>query len=287
MLSEAATASSLLYVASSLALKVNVYDYKNGVVGELYGQINVPDPNGMCTDRAGDVWITSYSDGVTEFAHGSSTPIRKKRDIKGEPLACAVDPSTGDLAVSVYHDDSNYGMLTSVRIFGKGRLGHSFSAPNGFGHVGYLTYDNKGNLFVDAFECGGSECYGPDYYEPALFELSKTGTVFEQLTLKGVTLVNPSGIAWINPTLLVADSDYSYTKPIGYKVLVQGQTATVVATLPFSSSQSVSGLVVRASAIVVADPLGNMLETYDLKTGKLQSTFGITKPLDVVVSQKS
>jgi hypothetical protein len=286
MLPQASKAQTLLYVASYESLDVNVYDFKNGVVGQLYGQIDNPDPNGMCTDKSGDIWITSQTQGVKEYAHGGTTPIKTRGGIKGEPLACAVDPLTGDLAISVFHDDSNYGELTSIRIFGKGRLGHSFSAPYGFGHVGYLTYDNKGDLFVDGFACGGSECYGPAYYEPAIFELTKTGTVFGQLNLQGATLVNPTGLEWVNPTILVADSDYSYTKPVGYKVLVHGQTATVVATLPFSSAQNAGGLVVRGSAIVVPDEDGNMLWTYNLKTGSLESSFSISKPRDVVISQK-
>jgi hypothetical protein len=287
MLPQASQSASLLYVSLYSANDVNVYDYKNGVVGQLFGQLFVSGPAGMCTDQTGDVWIAPSYGPVQEYAHGGSAPIKLRNGIKGRPLGCAVDKTSGDLAISVYHDDSNYGMLTSVRIFGKGRLGHDFSIENGFGRIWSLAYDDKGNLFADGFQCGESECYRPAYYETALFELPKTASSFEQLKLQGATLSNPTGIAWINPTLLVADSDYDYSNPVGYKVLVHGQTATVVDTVKFSSAQSAGGLTVRAGSIVVPDQLGNTIWSYDLKTGGLESSFAITAPGDVVVSQKS
>jgi hypothetical protein len=281
----ASKSASLLYVALYSANDVNVYEYKNGVVGALFGQIVASGPSGLCTDRAGNVWIAG--DGpVVKYAHGGLTPIKIQNGIKGRPLACAVDNTSGDLAVAVYHDDSNYGMLTSVRIFGKGRQGHNFSIANGFGKISSLAYDNKGNLYVDGFQCGESECYAQDYYEPGIFELAKTASVFSPLTLQGATLIHPTGIVWVNPTLLVADSEYSYAEPVGYKLLIHGQNATVVDTLPFSSAQSAGGLTVRAASIVVPDAVSNMLWTYDLKTGDLVSRYSLQSPGSVVVSQK-
>jgi hypothetical protein len=285
MLAQASKSASLLYVSLHSQNDVNVYDYKNGVIGALYGQLFVSGPFGMCTDPTGDVWIAPSYGPVEEYAHGGSSPIKLRNGIKGQPLGCAVDRTSGDLAISVYHDDSNYGMLTSVRIFGKGRQGHDFSIENGFGRISSLAYDNKGNLFIDGFQCGGSECYHPAYYEPELFELPKAASTFEPLNLQGATLINPSGIDWVNPTLLIADSDYDYSNPVGYKVLVHGQTATVVQTLPFSSAQSAGGLTVRGTSILVPDELGNTIWTYDLRTGNPESSFTITSPGDVVVSQ--
>ncbi|HEY1429095.1 MAG TPA: hypothetical protein VGF18_05950, partial [Candidatus Tumulicola sp.] len=190
----------------------------------------------------------------------------------------------GDLAVAVYHDDSNYGMLTSVRIFGKGRRGGNYSIQNGFGGIYSLAYDNNGNLFADGTQCGESECYEPAYYQPALFELQSYSRSFEPIEVTGADLHNPSGLAWINPTLLLTDNLSS--RPVGYKLLVSGSTAKVVATVPFATAQSVGGIMVRAGQIILPDRVGNEILTYDLKTGALESSFNVQQPFDAVLSQK-
>jgi hypothetical protein len=280
-LPQAAQSQTLLYVATYRGYSVDIYDYKKGIVGQLFGQTGNFGTTGMCSDKSGNVWIANGVT-VTEYAHGGTTPLRTKRDIKGEPTVCAVDPSTGDLAVAVYHDDSNYGMLTSVRIFGKNRRGGNFSIYNGFGAIWSLAYDNQGNLFADGIQCGASECYA--YYEPALFELQKYSKTFEQVDVKGASLVDPSSLAWINPTLLLTDN--SSAQPVGYKLSIQGQTATVVGTLSFSAARSVGYVAVRAGEILVPDQETNGIYTYNVKTGALDSTFSIQKPFAVVISQK-
>src|SRR6202012_2675362 len=132
-------------------------------------------------------------------------------------------------------------------------------------------------------QCGESECYA--YYQPALFVLPPAAKGFQPLQIKGATLVNPSRLAWINPTLLLTDSSSSQG-PVGYKLLVGAQTATVTATIPFSAAQSVGGVAVRAGEIVVHDQETNGIYTYNVKTGNLDSSFSVQKPFDVVLSQK-
>jgi hypothetical protein len=107
---------------------------------------------------------------------------------------------------------------------------------------------------------------------------------FEPLAVQGAELVQPSGLAWINPTLLLTDNNSS--KPVGYKLLVHGQKATVVATLPFTSATSVGAVAERAGEILVPDENTNGIYTYDVQTGKLESSFSIQKPFAVVLSPK-
>jgi hypothetical protein len=271
--------SSLLYVSSATSYYVPMYNFKNGVVGSVYGVIPIAAAGGMCTNKAGNVWITSLNGTVVEFAHGSTTPIRVIESDPGVPYACAVDPSSGNVAVSYDRPNTTGGTLGSVQIFGKGNRNKTFG---GFAHAWFLAYDNKGNLFMDGSPCGSGGCSsgGP----PAIFELAKRGQSFQQLSLQGATLSQPTGIVWVNPTLLLADSENGSQEPVAYKVLVRASNATVVGTLPFSSAVAVGGLTVRAGSIVVPDTQGNVLLTYDL-TGTLVSGFSSSAPLSVVVSQ--
>ncbi|HEY3675879.1 MAG TPA: hypothetical protein VGK84_07775 [Candidatus Tumulicola sp.] len=275
---EASQTKSLVYVASTSSNSVQMYAYKNGVVGALLGELSIEGPGGMCADKSGDVWVTSkYA--VSEYAHGGMTPIRELPGEKASAYACAVDPTTGNPAISYNRPYDRSDTIGLVRVFGNGKGSTKFS---GFDAAWFLAYDNKGNLFLDGLPCSGCSS-GSRFQE--LFELAKGAAYFQQLTFQGATLVEPTGIAWINPTLLVADSGASYQQPIGYKVLVHGSDATVVQTLSFASAKSAGGLTVRSPSIVVPDVIGNAVLTYSL-TGDLVSTFNTTAPNSVVVSKK-
>lgn len=75
MAAGAAKQPNLLYVSNSGSGSVTVYTYLNGggllLVGTLSG---FSLPAGMCTDKAGDVFIPDYGRRkIFEYAHGGST----------------------------------------------------------------------------------------------------------------------------------------------------------------------------------------------------------------------
>ena len=65
---------TLLYASDSAADVVNVFSYPRGkLVGTLTG---FQTPQGMCVDKAGNVFITNSGLGeILEYAHGGTTPI--------------------------------------------------------------------------------------------------------------------------------------------------------------------------------------------------------------------
>src|SRR5262249_47577682 len=95
----------LLYVADAQTADVYVYEYPNGkLVGTLTG---FQEAQGECADAKGDVFITvpspySASSEILEYAHGGTEPIATFSDpgYGEEPWSCAVDPTTGNLAVT-------------------------------------------------------------------------------------------------------------------------------------------------------------------------------------------
>src|SRR6202042_651602 len=88
----------LVYI-SSYANAVYVYSYPAGpLVGTLTGFNN---PIGLCSDAKGNVWVTNASGGnIVEYAHGGTSPIATLQDSGQTPEDCAVDPTTGNLAVA-------------------------------------------------------------------------------------------------------------------------------------------------------------------------------------------
>jgi hypothetical protein len=104
------------------------------------------DPTAVCSDAVGNVWVPFYTGGkvlVAEYAHGATSPIAELQAPMRAANGCAVDPSSGDLAVlSNAGIDGNGEILIWAAGKGKPKKYHTtFEAIS-------AAYDNKGNLLV-------------------------------------------------------------------------------------------------------------------------------------------
>jgi hypothetical protein len=289
----AAKAQSLLYVSNLYKNDVGVYSYDAGKNLELVGSLKVPDPTGVCSDKDGHIWIASaHPHSIREFAHAGTKQLFIIRfGFAGILGGCAVDPTSGDLAVAITKDDVRFvGHYGAVWVFPPGsNRGQEYRSSQGFYSVSFPAYDNNGNLFVDGTVCRVYYyCYTAPDAPPGLFELSRGGTYFAQLTLKGVSFNVPAGLAWINPTLLVAENNQNDNdKVVGYKMLVSGGNATLVQTLPFKGAKSVSGIAERAGVAIVTDPFRGVVSTYSIVNGNPIDAIlkGLDSPYAAAVSQ--
>jgi hypothetical protein len=92
---------------------VFAYPGKGKLLGEATG---FEAPSGPCSDKKGDVYVTDFNAGtITEFAYGSTTPMRTLSDTTGSPDGCSVNPKTGDLAVTNWDDTSGSGGVSCHR----------------------------------------------------------------------------------------------------------------------------------------------------------------------------
>lgn len=119
--------------------------------GKLVGTLSFSKtPWGLCSDRAGDVFVTRDSEQlgmhgvVAEFAHGSATPIAKVR-VPFAASACAIDPASGDLAVSG-GGESSLTFAVFAPPFERGPV-TTIEMDGSYDPQTYLTYDDKSNLF--------------------------------------------------------------------------------------------------------------------------------------------
>jgi hypothetical protein len=124
---------------------VFIYSYPGGEhVGTLAG---VRNPNALCSDSSGDVWVTEsnsrHHSFLLKYAPGGSTPIARL-SLNRRVDACSVDPSTGNLAagtltpeVAVWTNAQGSPTLYSTRAF--------------FKEVRTVTYDGSGNLYMRSF----------------------------------------------------------------------------------------------------------------------------------------
>lgn len=113
-----------------------------------------------------------------EYAHGGTTPLRTLDVTAGEPAGCSVDPTTGNLAVSILGTGE-------VVVFTQGSAGSGTIVSDGLTDTYFDGYDDKGDLFVDGFQ--GST--------PGLTELPKGGGPSVRITL-GQPLEFPGGLQW-------------------------------------------------------------------------------------------
>src|ERR1700677_289861 len=110
-MAQKATSQNLLYIGDNGSGGVLVYSYAPGY--KLVGFLAAPRyPGGECVDKAQDVFIPDAGGGgdVTfEYAHGGTAPIAILGDLGGGPVACSIDPTTGNLAVTIRdpHSDSS------------------------------------------------------------------------------------------------------------------------------------------------------------------------------------
>jgi hypothetical protein len=287
-LPEASGIPSLLYVSNPS--NVAIYTYENAqdikLVGELTGFRTL---GGLCADRNGRVFIVdSSARKVYEYAHGGTEPLRTYSRVNGYPYSCAVDRNTNNLAISIEHPNGKFQEFANVIVYAN-EVGapKTYTLYSGFYQTYFLAYDNKSNLYVDASPCV-PYCYeggGP----PALFALPAGGSLFQQVPLSGVNLYAPTGLVWVNPSLLIADNNLDGNGTTGaYKVIVTPTSGSLKGTLDFAGTEKTYGLAVRGEEVLVPDQGADIFRIYSLSSGTLDASFtnGITTPFAAVVSQK-
>ena len=205
---------ALLYVSN--VYTITVYSYPKGkLVGTLS---DFEKPYGECVDAKGNVWVTDSSFGkIYEYAHGGTKPIHTLKDPEYEPYGCAVDPTTGDLAVANYSDAS--ARMGDLAIYRKAKGTPKSYIGYDFYYYYYCGYDAKGNLYVD-----GLNDYGENF---EFGELAKGGAEIKDILLPN-TVRFPGGIEWDGQYVAVGDNAgeaiYRYTFSNGEATL-EGTTS--------------------------------------------------------------
>lgn len=231
-----AKSEDLLYVAN--VYTITVYSYPKG---KLVGTLNDFDkPYGECVDKSGNVWITDSTFAkIYEYAHGGTKPIRTLNDVGWQPYGCAVDPTTGNLAVANYSDASaregNLVIYHKAKGYPKSYAGYSFY------YYYYCGYDPKGNLYVN-----GLNDYGENF---EFGELPKGGNQIKDILLPK-TLAGPGGIEWDGKYLALGDS----ANAVIYQFTFGGGQATLEGTTPLTGAGlSVGQFGIAKSSVVTAN----------------------------------
>jgi hypothetical protein len=214
---------------------------------------------GLCSDSSGNVWVivTNGKRHIAyEYAHDGTTPIAQIHIRHAGGLAgdCAVDPTTGDLAVL-------------VGVYGGGHSRAEIWPPGGgepsFYPISFQTmacaYDASGNLFVDGY-VGSTVAF-------ELAELPKGDSSFESIHLKKGNGFYPGGLAWDGQYLDVV-TDGGVGKTAIYQVSVSGSVGRVVnmiypAGLYFMAFIAIDGSTVAGTS----DPAAHVVSVWPYPQG--------------------
>jgi hypothetical protein len=124
-------------------------------------------------------------------------------DALGYPAGCAIDPKTGDLAVTNILDSVSPYRPGSVLIYKHATgMPKVYSGRNLFEYF-YDSYDSNGNLYVD--RCASTVCADGGTFQ--LAELPKHGKSINALSVSGGTVYFPAMVQWYakGNDLLVGD----------------------------------------------------------------------------------
>jgi hypothetical protein len=200
--------------------QVAVFSYPQGkFVGRLtlgYGGVH-----GLCSDGLGDVFIpedvSKYgSNPIYEYAHGGTKPIAMLAD-SDLPYGCAVDPTTGNLAVT-NQEDSGSQPPGNVAIYSDAQGTPTYYTDSEIAFYAYCAYDNAGNLFVTGWDSYDADLTG---------ELPEGSGSFENITINED--IYPGSLQWHDGYLLVGElsgGGFQGTQNI-YQVQLSGASGTV------------------------------------------------------------
>ncbi len=228
MAAAAKTAPKLLYVSDLGTFDVDVYRFPSlARVGKLTG---FDEPQGECNDAKGNVWITSSREyKIYEFAHGGQHPIVVLTDPLGFPAGCAIDQTSGNLAVSDIRDFSS---AASVLIYKHARGTPAvYSNPTQYANY-FAAYDSKGDLYVSGTTTN---------HAYLLSVLPRGRNSMTSVTIKGGTIYFPGTVAWHGATLVLGDQKCeNRASSCLYKLTVSGTTAHITGKIPLNKACDVA-----------------------------------------------
>ncbi len=229
----------LLYVSAENG--VFVYSYTQG---KKVGQLLAPHPGGDCSDAKGNIFVADINDSkILEFSHGARTPIATLPDPGYNPASCAIDPKTGDLAVTNFQ--STTGGAGNLVIYPNAQGGRKLYVKNSSLQTPYFcAFDKAGDLFIDGFDSGSNTGFE---------ELPKGSDSFEAVELNR-HIGAPGGVQAVGQEIAVGDSAQGTV----FTFAIRGNNGTVTSTTTLKGAQGgLAGFVILGKKIVAATGFQN------------------------------
>lgn len=170
------------------------------------------EPQGMCSDNAGDVFVANTTKSTIDEYAGNGTFMQALSDPGEFPAGCAVDPASGTLAVSniISTSDNAGGISLYKNASGKPQ---QLTDPNMFEVFFISYYGSTGKLYYSGFN---------NSFYAAISSYVKGN--FKPFVLEGDSIGFPGTVAWGYKTksLVIGDQD-SFYAPAFLQVRASGK----------------------------------------------------------------
>lgn len=266
-----ARTGALLYVSDTVAGDVFVYSYPGGApVLTLTG---LSDPAGECVDAAGNVFVTNTgASNILKYAHGGNGPISTLKDNGYFPVGCAIDPLTGNLAVTNFSTTGSARGNIVIYKGAKGRPTGHFADAN-IEQMVLCGYDASGNLFADGLTPGSAF---------AFVELSRGATKLKDVTLNQ-PIGNGGGVQWDGRHVAVGDQSTSTI----YRFNIAGTKGTRVGATSLGGATEIFQFYILGKRVIGPDAGVADVGVWNYPAGgpPIQKITGLYAPLGAVVSK--
>jgi hypothetical protein len=251
-----ATSVDLLYITDVYADDVYAFSYPQGKLeGKLTGFY---EPTGLCVDKAGNIWVPNLAaSNLVEYAHGGKQVIATLKDYKEEPDGCAVDATTGDLAVANYlslRSDANGNVAVFQHARGKAKF---YTDPVSF-FGAFCGYDHAGNLFVDALSSPSAGF--------RFAELAKGSSSLKNISLTGGAIHYPGGVQWDGKYIAVGDQNYDNS---GKSAIfhITGSNGKIIGTTKFDDTGRVGHWWIDGQTVIAPNITDGVVHFYNYPAG--------------------
>jgi DNA-binding beta-propeller fold protein YncE len=267
-LSAAAKNPNLVYVSDAEARTVSVFSWPGKLLGTLTGFMQ---PVGLCSDANGNVYVVdSLASDIVEYAHNGAVPIKTLKDPRQRPLGCAVDPMTGNLAVTNSKTISSGPGSISLYAKAKGR-------PKIYSDVSvtemlFCGYDNRGNLFADGYAKSSAFIF---------VELRKGGTTLSTIKVNP-GIFAPGSVQWDGRYLTVTDT----AAPEIDRLAISGSRAKIQGKTPLDGAATLVESWIAGKTVMAANigPSNVLFWNYPAGGSPTRSLNGFTYPFGLTVS---
>ncbi len=246
---------NLLYVSEGYSggsgSYVLVYSYPDGkLLGTLTG---FDDPQGLCVDKKGNIFVTNYqASEILEYAHGGTAPIETLSEPGNSPFDCAVEPKTGNLAVANISAGTQGG---NVAIYSKAKGTPKIYTDPEISAMFYCAYDIDGNLYVDGELIGSPSAFG-------FAELAKGSSTFTNISLNH-SIAYAGGVQWDGKYVAIGDSDASEIDQFS----ISGSNGTLEGSTLLNGTNAVNQFWIRGAKVTAPDVSAGTVMSWDYPAG--------------------
>jgi hypothetical protein len=211
---------------------------------------------------------------IVEYAHGGTTPIATLGDGSEEPLACSVDPKTGNLAVLDAGDIAVFAHASGSPT--------RYSGGNVYGDDA-LDYDSGGDLLIDGGSYDSSRVI-------SFAQLARGANALKQVVLsRTLQWAPPTLVQWDGEFWVVGDTTLDWFKISGKRATYEGYTALgpLSAIVQFCIV-SVDGSGSRGNRLIATEDDPYAVEIFDYPVGGKASARilnGLSEPYGIALSK--